>query len=460
MTYKIPLRSDKVTQGREASPMRSLSGATGTKEEQFGKPLIAIANSFTDFVPGHVHLHEVGRRVKKRIEKLGCSAKEFHTPVVCDGIAMGHKGMNYSLPSRGLIANTVETMVNAHCVDAIIFITNCDKSVPGMLMAMMRHNVPAVIVSGGPMEAGEDGKDLIDVFVISGDKSASDAEVSKVEKTACKTCGSCAGAFTANSTNCSSEALGVALPGNGTVLATHADRLRLFDDGADLIVPLALKYYRDGDESVLPRSIATRSAFLNAMKLEIAMGGSTNVVLHLLAVAHEAGVNFTQNDIDTLSRTTPNLCRIAPSSHYHMEDFGRAGGVMGVMAELARGDLIDKSVGHVALHTKQHAGVLNNLGDLIAAYDIVGNGSRLHSGTIYSGSPSGIRTTQMGQWKGRYDELDTDRENGCIRDIEHAYSPDGGLAVLYGNLAPDGCIVKTAGVDSSNACHGGEGGCL
>ena len=402
---KKQLRSSFSTQGRRMAGARALWAANGMKKEQLGKPIIAIVNSFTQFVPGHVHLHEIGQLVKKEIEKLGCFAAEFNTIAIDDGIAMGHDGMLYSLPSRDIIADSVEYMVNAHKADAMVCISNCDKITPGMLMAAMRLNIPTVFVSGGPMEAGElDGQhlDLIDAMIKSADESVSDEEVSKIENRACPTCGCCSGMFTANSMNCLNEAIGLALPGNGTIVATHANRTQLFKDAAKLIVENTYKYYRDGDESVLPRSIATREAFLNAMTLDIAMGGSTNTVLHLLAIAHEAEADFKMDDIDMLSRKSPCLCKVAPNTQkYHIQDVNRAGGIMGIMGQLAKAGLIDK-------------------------FNLV-----LGSQDVY------------------YKELDTDRAEGCIRDIEHAYSKDGGLAVLKGNIAQDGCVVKTAGVDES-----------
>lgn len=440
---KINLRSDTTTKGRLNAGARSLWRANGMKREQMGKPLIAIANSFTQFVPGHVHLHQVGQKIKKRIEKKGCFASEFNTIAVDDGIAMGHGGMLYSLPSRDLIADSVEYMVNAHCADALICISNCDKITPGMLMAAMRLNIPAVFVSGGPMEAGRiDNKsiDLIDAMVIAADSSVSDENIYQVEKNACPTCGSCSGMFTANSMNCLNEALGLALPGNGTVVATHVNRAGLFEDAASLIVDLAFRYYRDGEDDVLPRSIAKKNAFMNAMRLDIAMGGSTNTVLHLLAIAHEAEVDFTMNDIDRLSRTTPVLCKVAPSSGYHVEDVNRAGGVLGIMAVLNDAGLIDETALRI-----DYADLKEALKD----YDVRHSTATDRAWDIYGSAPGGFPNLIMGSQQVMYENLDLDRENGCIRSAEYAYSTDGGLVVLYGNIARRGCIVKTAGVDPS-----------
>jgi dihydroxy-acid dehydratase len=440
---KNQLRSLKTITGRNMAGARSLWRANGMKEENFGKPVIAIVNSFTQFVPGHVHLHEVGQLVKREIEKHGCFAAEFNTIAIDDGIAMGHNGMLYSLPSRDLIADSVEYVCNAHLADAMICISNCDKITPGMLMAAMRLNIPAVFVSGGPMEAGLHGKrylDLVDVMVDGADENVSDDELSEIEKQACPTCGSCSGMFTANSMNCLNEALGLALPGNGTILATHANRLKLFEDAARLITKLADKYYLEGDDSVLPRSIATRAAFRNSMALDIAMGGSTNTVLHLLAIAHEAKVDFTMKDIDALSRQIPNICKVAPSSHYHVQDVNRAGGIMAIMGELERSGLIDPSVKRVDYPT---------LHDAIADWDIMGGKAKPEAFDFFRSAPGMKRNLIMGSQSSMYKELDTDRENGCIRSTRHPYSKDGGLAVLYGNLATDGCIVKTAGVDPS-----------
>jgi dihydroxy-acid dehydratase len=420
---------------------RSLWRANGMKEEQMGRPVIAIANSFTQFVPGHVHLHEIGQQVKRIIEAKGCFAAEFNTIAIDDGIAMGHGGMLYSLPSRELIADSVEYMANAHAVDALVCISNCDKITPGMLMAAMRLNIPTIFVSGGPMEAGVMGQkryDLIDAMVLSADDSVSDEEIGQIERIACPTCGSCSGMFTANSMNCLNEAIGLALPGNGTVVATHEERIRLFERAGERIVEMARAYYEGGDASVLPRSIATRAAFQNAMALDIAMGGSTNTVLHLLAVAQEAGVDFTMADIDALSRRVPCLCKVAPSSSYHVEDVNRAGGVLGIMAELDRGGLLDTSVGRVDGLT---------LAGALARHDLRSAEAASEALALYSAAPGGRRSLTMGSQGTRFEGLDTDRARGCIRDLEHAYSSDGGLAVLRGNIARDGCIVKTAGVD-------------
>ena len=422
---------------------RALWRANGMREEQIGRPVIAVVNSFTQFVPGHVHLHEIGQRVKQKIAELGCFAAEFNTIAIDDGIAMGHDGMLYSLPSRDLIADSVEYMCNAHKVDAMVCISNCDKITPGMLMAAMRLNIPAIFVSGGPMEAGRVGNkalDLIDAMIMAGDNSVSDEEVEVVERSACPTCGSCSGMFTANSMNCLNEALGLALPGNGTVVATHAARLALFDQAAARIVAMCEAWYERGDASVLPRSIATRAAFCNAMALDIAMGGSTNTVLHILAIAHEAAVDFTMEDIDMLSRKVPNLCKVAPSSHYHVEDVNRAGGILGILAELDRGGLLDTGV-------RRADGL--TLAQVLAQFDIMRPEASETARALYRSAPAGVRNLVMGSQATLYPELDTDRAAGCIRDIEHAYSQDGGLAVLYGNIAEKGCIVKTAGVDPS-----------
>jgi dihydroxy-acid dehydratase len=423
---------------------RALWMANGMKKEQFGKPIIAIVNSFTQFVPGHTHLHEIGQVVKAEIEKSGCFAAEFNTIAIDDGIAMGHDGMLYSLPSRDIIADSVEYMVNAHTADAMICISNCDKITPGMLMAAMRVNIPTVFVSGGPMEAGRWGErklDLIDVMVMGADESVSDQQMKEVEFSACPTCGSCSGMFTANSMNCLNEAIGLALPGNGTIVATHENRIQLFKDAAALIVKNAYKYYNDGDESVLPLSIATRTAFLNAMTLDIAMGGSTNTVLHLLAVANEANVNFTMDDIDMLSRRTPCLCKVAPNTQkYHIEDVNRAGGILGIMAELDRGGLIDTSVPRVDGLT---------LKETIEQTDVMSSHVSEEAINKYKSAAAGVFNLKMGSQATSYDTLDTDRTEGCIRDMAHAYSKDGGLAILKGNIAADGCVIKTAGVDES-----------
>ena len=423
---------------------RALWKANGMKNEHMGKPLIAIVNSFTQFVPGHVHLHEIGQKVKAEIEKMGCFAAEFNTIAIDDGIAMGHDGMLYSLPSRDLIADSVEYMVNAHKADAMICISNCDKITPGMLMAAMRLNIPTVFVSGGPMEAGElDGKqlDLVDAMVQAADDSISDEQVQKVENAACPTCGSCSGMFTANSMNCLNEAIGLALPGNGTIVATHANRMQLFMDAAKLVVENAYKYYRDNDDTVLPRKIATREAFLNAMTLDIAMGGSTNTVLHILAIASEAGVDLTMDDMDRLSRSTPCLCKVAPNSEkYHIQDVNRAGGIMGILAELSKGGL---------LNTKVHRVDGLNLAQAIEKYDITNSNISVEVANIYKGAPAHRFNLVMGSQNSQYKELDADREKGCIRNMENAYTKDGGLGILKGNIAIDGCVIKTAGVDES-----------
>ena len=423
---------------------RSLWRANGVTEEQFGKPIIAIVNSFTQFVPGHVHLHEIGQRLKKRIAELGCFAAEFNTIAIDDGIAMGHAGMLYSLPSRELIADSVEYMCNAHTVDAMICISNCDKITPGMLMAAMRLNIPTIFVSGGPMEAGVDGEkryDLVDAMVMGADREVSDAEVDVVERCACPTCGSCSGMFTANSMNSLNEALGMALPGNGTIVATHANRMNLFERAAERIVEMTDAWYKKDDASVLPRNIATRAAFLNSMTLDIAMGGSTNTVLHLLAIANEAEVDFSMADIDELSRKIPNLCKVAPSSHFHMEDVNRAGGIMAILAELDRAGMIDSSVSRVEGET---------LKSILESWDVARESCGEEARKLYLSAPAQSgRNLVMGSQQNMYESADLDRAEGCIRDVEHAYSKDGGLAVLYGNIALDGCIVKTAGVDPS-----------
>lgn len=429
---------------------RALWRANGMKTEQIGKPIIGIANSFTQLVPGHMHLHDVGQRVKKRIEEHGCFAAEFNTIAIDDGIAMGHEGMLYSLPSRELIADAVEYAVRAHCLDALVCISNCDKITPGMLMAAMRLNIPTIFVSGGPMETGAGNTDLVTAMGAAADKGVSDEQLRQLEIDACPTCGSCSGMFTANSMNCLNEALGLALPGNGTIIATHSDRLDLFDRAADTIVAMAKEHYTDGNEAVLPRSIATRAAFQNAMRLDVAMGGSTNTVLHILAIAHEAGVDFTMNDIDEISRGTPVLCKVAPSSHYHVQDVNRAGGIMSIMAELSNGGLIELNTGHVALYDPHMGGLKEgNISSVIDTYDLnLWNGTNMVP-QIYFAAPGKVRTSIMGGQSLRYPSIDADRSSGCIRDIVHAYSKDGGLAILYGNLAPDGCIVKTAGVQGS-----------
>jgi dihydroxy-acid dehydratase len=440
---KNPLRSSITTTGRKMAGARSLWRANGMKEEQFGKPVIAIVNSFSQFVPGHVHLHEIGQLVKKEIEKRGLFAAEFNTIAIDDGIAMGHAGMLYSLPSRELIADSVEYVCNAHLADAMICISNCDKITPGMLMAAMRLNIPAVFVSGGPMEAGLHKNkyiDLVDAMVAAADINISDKDLNDIEKSACPTCGSCSGMFTANSMNCLNEALGLALPGNGTIVATHRNRVKLFEKAAGLIADLANRYYNEGDESVLPRSIATREAFRNAMSLDIAMGGSTNTVLHLLAIAHEAEVDFTMKDIDELSRKIPNICKVAPSSQYHVQDVNRAGGILSIMGELEHRNLINSSVKRVDYST---------LHDAISDWDIQSVKAKPFAFDFFSSAPSMKKSLVMGSHNTSYKELDTDRINGCIRSVDHPYSKDGGLAVLYGNIAQKGCIVKTAGIDAS-----------
>ena len=440
---KNQLRSSKTTTGRNMAGARSLWRANGMKEEQMGKPIIAIVNSFSQFVPGHTHLHEIGQIVKKEIEKRGLFAAEFNTIAIDDGIAMGHEGMLYSLPSRELIADSVEYVCNAHLADAMICISNCDKITPGMMMAAMRINIPVVFVSGGPMEAGRFNNkylDLVDAMVAGADDSISDNDLFEIEKSACPTCGSCSGMFTANSMNCLTEALGLSLPGNGTIVATHINRVHLFEKAAGLIVDLANRYYNDGDDSVLPRSIATKQAFINSMSLDIAMGGSTNTVLHLLAIAQEAGVDFTMSDIDRLSRKIPNICKVAPSSQYHLQDVNRAGGILGIMGELERGNLIDLNVKRVDYPTLREA---------VSDWDIKGSKVQPAALDIYKSAPSMAKNLKMGSHSTMYEELDTDREKGCIRSVEYPYNKDGGLAVLFGNIARKGCIVKTAGIDSS-----------
>jgi len=440
----IPLRSSTTLEGRRMAGARSLWRANGMQDEQMGKPIIAVVNSFTQFVPGHVHLHEIGQQVKSMIGERGCYAAEFNTIAIDDGIAMGHDGMLYSLPSRELIADSVEYMCNAHKVDAMVCISNCDKITPGMLIAAMRLNIPAIFVSGGPMEAGNLGDekfDLIDAMVAGADDTVPEETLTAIEQVACPSCGSCSGLFTANSMNCLTEALGLSLPGNGTVVATHAYRKKLFEQAANRIVDMATAYYDHGDKSVLPRSIASKEAFLNAMAMDIAMGGSTNTVLHLLAVAREAEVDFTMRDIDDLSRKIPCLCKVAPSSQYHIEDVNRAGGVMAVMGELERVGLLHTSAGRVD-------GL--SLGEAIEQYDIRRPSSIEDAFRIAESAPgSNGRNLKLGSQSQQYPELDTNRESGCIRDVEHSYSKDGGLAVLFGNIAENGCIVKTAGVDDS-----------
>ena len=437
------LRSATTTQGRRMAGARALWRANGMKEDQFDKPIIAIVNSFTQMVPGHAHLHDIGQMLKKQIEAKGCFAAEFNTIAIDDGIAMGHDGMLYSLPSRDLIADSVEYMCNAHKVDAMICISNCDKITPGMLMAAMRLNIPAIFVSGGPMEAGKVGDnkyDLVDAMVMAVDDSVSEAEMTKVEQNACPTCGSCSGLFTANSMNSLAEAIGMALPGNGSVVATHAKRKELFTEAADLIIKITEEFYFNGNDKVLPRSIATREAFMNAMTLDIGMGGSTNTILHLLAIAHEAGVDFTMKDIDELSRRIPNICKVAPSSNYHMEDVNRAGGILGILGELDRAGLLNTSTNRVDMMT---------LGEALDVNDIMRKTVQEKAIEMYKAAPGNRPNLIMGSQASMYKELDTDRENGCIRSLENAYNKEGGLAVLFGNIAKDGCIVKTAGVDPS-----------
>lgn len=446
-------RSKTSTHGRNMAGARALWRATGMKDDDFGKPIIAVANSFTQFVPGHVHLKDMGQLVAREVERAGGVAKEFNTIAIDDGIAMGHDGMLYSLPSRELISDSVEYMVNAHCADALVCISNCDKITPGMLNAALRLNIPVVFVSGGPMESGKaviKGEvvhlDLVDAMVSAADENVSDEDVTTMERSACPTCGSCSGMFTANSMNCLTEALGLSLPGNGSMLATHADREALFLSAGRLAVNLARRYYEEDDASVLPRSIASKAAFENAMCLDIAMGGSTNTILHLLAAAQEAGVDFTVDDIDRLSRKVPQLCKVAPSTQlYHMEDVHRAGGVMGILAELDRGGLLNREVSMV------HAATLS---DALAKWDVAtSDAPQLHS--FFSAAPGNVPTQQAFSQSKRWDELDLDREGGCIRNMAHAYSSEGGLAVLYGNIAIDGCVVKTAGVDDDNLTFNG-----
>lgn len=438
-------RSKTTTAGRNMAGARALWRATGMNDDDFQKPIIAIANSFTQFVPGHVHLKDMGQLVAREVERAGGVAKEFNTIAVDDGIAMGHDGMLYSLPSRDIIADSVEYMVNAHCADALICISNCDKITPGMLMAAMRLNVPVIFVSGGPMEAGktklsENKLDLVDAMVIAADDSVDDETVAEIERSACPTCGSCSGMFTANSMNCLAEALGLALPGNGTVVATHADRKELFLEAGRKIVELAKLYYEKDDASVLPRSIGTHEAFENCVALDIAMGGSTNTILHLLAIAQEAEVEFTMADIDRLSKTIPQLCKVAPNTQkYHIEDVHRAGGIMAILGELDRAGLLHRDLPTVHSKTMGHA---------LEKYDIM-RGVSEEIKTFYKAGPAGIRSQVAFSQSERWNSLDADRENGCIRSLEHAFSREGGLAVLYGNIALDGCVVKTAGVDES-----------
>ncbi len=439
---KINLRSNESVSGRRMAGARSLWRANGMKEEHFGRPIIAIVNSFTQFVPGHVHLHNIGQEIKQIIEKAGCFAAEFNTIAIDDGIAMGHDGMLYSLPSRDLIADSVEYMCNAHKVDAMICISNCDKITPGMQIAAMRLNIPSIFVSGGPMEAGihkNKKYDLIDAMVLAGDKNISDQEISEIEKISCPTCGSCAGMFTANSMNCLNEALGLALWGNGTIVATHENRKKLFEKAALRIVEMAYAYYRDGDTSVLPRSIATKEAFINAMSLDIAMGGSTNTILHLLAIAQEAEVDFTIRDIDLLTRKIPCLCKVAPNSSYHIEDVNRAGGIIAILAELNKEKLLNTNVKRADGMTLEQA---------INEFDITSSNVKQEAIEIYSSAPAQSgRNLVLASQNTKYKELDKDRKNGCIRSIENCYYKDGGLAVLFGNIAEKGCVVKTAGVD-------------
>jgi dihydroxy-acid dehydratase len=443
-----PLRSRTVTHGRNMAGARALLRAAGVAREDIGRPIVAVANSFTEFVPGHVHLREVGQVVSAAVKAAGAVPREFNTIAVDDGIAMGHGGMLYSLPSRELIADSVEYMVNAHCADALICISNCDKITPGMLIAAMRLNIPTVFVSGGPMEAGKPlgaavtgagghKLDLIDPMIAAADPSVSDAELFDMEESACPTCGSCSGMFTANSMNCLTEAIGLALPGNGTTLATHSARRGLFERAGVAIVEAARRYYEDDDETVLPRAVANRDAFENAMALDVAMGGSTNTILHLLAAAHEAEVNFGLKEIDELSRRVPCLCKVAPSSNYHVEDVHRAGGIPAILGELDRAGLLNTSVQTV------HGGTLR---EFLDAWDLRSDSVLDEAVELYHAAPGGIRTIQPYSQSARWEELDLDREGGCIRDVAHAYSTDGGLAVLYGNLAPQGAIVKTAGV--------------
>ncbi len=447
---KHKLRSSVTTEGRLMAGARSLWRANGMQNVHFGKPVFAIANSFTQFVPGHAHLHQVGQYVKSLIEQRGFFAAEFNTIAIDDGIAMGHSGMLYSLPSREIIADSVEYMCNAHQADALFCITNCDKITPGMLMAAMRLNIPTIFVSGGPMEAGnfQNRKiDLVDAMVMGGNPNTSDADLLEAERNACPTCGSCSGMFTANSMNCLTEALGLALPGNGTIVATHANRLNLFEKAVDILINNTLDFYENGNSERLPLNIATKSAFMNAMTLDIAMGGSTNTVLHLLAIANEAHVDFTMQDIDQLSRRVPCICKVAPSSHYHIEDVNRAGGIMGILAELNKSNLLNTNVSRVDS---------DKLSETIKLYDIIENQENINFQKIFYGAPEGKVNLKLGSQTATYETLDTDRVKGCIRSIEHAYYPDGGLAVLYGNIAPKGCIVKTAGVDESLHLFEGE----
>ncbi|MBN1116476.1 MAG: dihydroxy-acid dehydratase [Bacteroidales bacterium] len=441
---QITLRSATTTEGRRMAGARSLWRANGMKEEQMGKPIIAIVNSFTQFVPGHTHLHEIGQTVKEIIESKGYFAAEFNTIAIDDGIAMGHDGMLYSLPSRDLIADSVEYMVNAHKADAMICISNCDKITPGMLMASMRLNIPTIFVSGGPMEAGKIGNkkyDLVDAMVMAADDSIDDKEISSIEQVACPTCGSCSGMFTANSMNCLNEAIGLALPGNGTIVATHKNRKKLFEQAAERIITITNQYYFEGNTKVLPRSIATREAFMNAMSLDIAMGGSTNTILHILAIANEAEVDFTMKDINELSKKIPVLCKVSPNSPlYHIEDVNRAGGILGILGELGNAGLLNLNVNRADGNT---------LGSAIEKYSITSTKPASEALDIYGSAPAGIKNLKMGSQGVMFKELDTDREKGCIRSVENCYNKDGGLAVLFGNIASRGCVVKTAGVDES-----------
>ncbi|NPD45875.1 dihydroxy-acid dehydratase [Lentimicrobium sp. S6] len=439
----MSLRSNASTLGRNMAGARSLWRANGMKENQFGKPIIAVVNSFTQMVPGHAHLHQIGQEVKKLIEAQGCFAPEFNTIAIDDGIAMGHSGMLYSLPSRDLIADSVEYMCNAHQVDAMICISNCDKITPGMLMAAMRLNIPTVFVSGGPMEAGiVDSKaiDLVDAMVSAVDESIDEKTSLAIEQNACPTCGSCSGMFTANSMNCLTEALGLSLPGNGTVVATHANRKKLFEEAAYTIVKNTFDYYKNGNDKVLPRSIASREAFLNAMSLDIAMGGSSNTILHLLAISHEAEVNFSMKDVDDLSKKTPVLCKVSPNSNYHIEDVNRAGGVMRILNELNKQNMLNTQVSHV---------LYPSLAELLENYDVNNPELSKKAETLYKSAPGGFKNLVLGSQNSYYRQLDLDAEKGCIRSLENAYSEDGGLAVLFGNIATKGCIIKTAGVDES-----------
>ena len=452
-------RSKTSTHGRNMAGARALWRATGIQDKDFGKPIIAVVNSFVEFVPGHVHLKDLGQMVAREIEAAGGIAKEFNTIAVDDGIAMGHDGMLYSLPSRERIADSVEYMINAHCVDAMVCISNCDKITPGMLMASLRLNIPTVFVSGGPMEAGVmpasgiAGEqviklDLVDAMIKAGDPTVSDEETELIEQNACPTCGSCSGMFTANSMNCLNEALGLALPGNGTIVATHAQRKELFLEAGRKVMELTKRYYEGDDESVLPRGIATKAAFENAMTLDVAMGGSTNTVLHILAAAQEAGVDFTMKDIDRISRHTPCLCKVAPATpEYHIQDVHRAGGVVGILAELNRAGLLDGSANHIAG---------KDLDDVLNRWDVASEGRTEEAEKFYRSAIGGVRTTKAFSQNKYYETLDTDRDHGCIRNKANAYSQDGGLAVLYGNLAPNGCIVKTAGVDESILTFSGK----